>query len=75
MKKNMGSIDRGIRIAIAITVGILYYADIISGTLAIVLGIFSIIFLLTSFIGYCPLYKPLGIKTTCGSCEKDKVKE
>ena len=53
----MVSIDRLLIIAIALTVGILYFTDVISGVLAIVLGVFSIIFLASSFIGYCPLYK------------------
>lgn len=63
MKKNMGSTDKIIRILIAITVGILYYTNTISGTLAIVLGALSIIFLITSFISFCPLYLPFGLST------------
>lgn len=63
MKKNMGSIDRSIRILIAIIVGILYYAEIISGTTALILGIFAIIFILTSLVSFCPLYFPFGIST------------
>ncbi len=64
MKKNMGSADKIIRIVLAITVGVLYYTNIISGTAAIVLGALAVIFLLTSLISFCPLYVPLGI-TTC----------
>ncbi|NVN96509.1 MAG: DUF2892 domain-containing protein [Bacteroidetes bacterium] len=63
MKKNMGSIDKGIRILIAIVIVVLYFTNIISGTLAIVLLALSAIFVLTSIIGFCPLYLPLGIKT------------
>jgi hypothetical protein len=68
MKKNMGMIDRLIRVLIAVVVVILYFTGNISGTLAIVLLIFSGIFILTSLIGVCPLYIPFGIKT----CKKKK---
>ena len=63
MTKNMGTVDRAIRTLVANGVGVLYLTGQISGTLAIVLGIFAIVFLLTSFIGSCPLYIPLGIST------------
>ena len=63
MQQNMGTVDRTLRIAIAIVVGALYFTGRISGTLAIVLGFFAAIFVLTSFIGTCPLYIPLGIST------------
>lgn len=63
MKKNMGTVDRLIRTLLAISVGVLFFTDRISGTLAIVLGVFAVIFLLTSFVGWCPLYTPLGIST------------
>jgi hypothetical protein len=63
MKKNMGSTDKIIRILIAIVIGVLYYTGTISGTTALVLGIFAVIFVLTSLISFCPLYLPLGIST------------
>ncbi|MFW6227302.1 MAG: YgaP family membrane protein [Bacteroidota bacterium] len=63
MKANMGVTDKTIRVLIAITVGILIYTNVISGTWAIVAGILSIIFVLTSMIGFCPLYAILGVKT------------
>jgi hypothetical protein len=63
MKKNMGALDRAVRILIAIILGILILTGKISGTLAWVLGIISVVFLLTSIIGWCPLYVTLGIST------------
>ncbi|MGM0545764.1 MAG: YgaP family membrane protein [Bacteroidota bacterium] len=63
MKKNMGTIDRMLRTLLALLVGVLYYQDIISGTVAIVLGILAIVFLLTSMISTCPLYMPFGLST------------
>lgn len=63
MKKNMGTVDRVLRIILAVIVLILYGMGTISGTVAVVLGIFAVIFLLTSITGVCPLYGPLGIST------------
>ena len=63
MKKNMGTIDKVIRILIAVVVLILYFANVISGTLAIIFLALSVVFIVTSFISFCPLYFPLGIST------------
>lgn len=63
MKKNMGTVDRILRTLLAIVVGILYYAGVISGTTAVILGVFAIIFLLTSLVSTCPLYMPFGLST------------
>ncbi|MDE1191843.1 MAG: DUF2892 domain-containing protein [Arachidicoccus sp.] len=63
MKKNMGTTDKSIRILIAVVIGILYFTNTISGTLTIVLGILAVVFLITSFISFCPLYLPFGINT------------
>ena len=63
MKKNMGTADKAIRIMLAIIIAILYFTHVISGTLAIVLGIIAVVFILTSFISTCPLYLPFGINT------------
>lgn len=63
MKSNMGSIDRMIRILIAVTVGVAYFTGQISGTFGTVAMIIAIVFVLTAFLGFCPLYKPFGIST------------
>jgi hypothetical protein len=63
MKTNMGIIDRVIRIVVALVFVGLYFASVITGTLAIVLLVLACVFTLTSLIGFCPLYWPLGIST------------
>ncbi len=63
MKKNMGGIDRIIRIIVAILIAILYFTDVLTGTLGVVLLVLAGIFLLTSFISFCPLYLPFGLST------------
>lgn len=63
MNKNMGTIDRVLRVLIAVGIIGLYLAGGISGIAAIVLGIVAVAFLVTSFAGSCPGYVPLGIST------------
>jgi hypothetical protein len=63
MKQNMGTVDRTIRTLAVVVIAALYFTGMISGTLAIILGIIAVIFLLTSLIGWCPAYLPLGLST------------
>jgi len=64
MKANMGTIDKIIRIAAAALVAILYFTNVISGTIGIVLLVVAAVFVLTSLISFCPLYSILGMNTT-----------
>lgn len=63
MKKNMGNADRLIRLILAVVVGVLFYTGVVTGTVATVLLVLSVVFLLTSLVGYCPLYALLGVST------------
>lgn len=63
MKKNMGMADRIIRMLAAAAIVILYFTNQISGTLGIILLALAGIFVLTSFISFCPLYLPFEIRT------------
>ncbi len=63
MKKNIGKTDKLIRLLLTLIIGVLYFINVISGTLAIVLIILALVFLITSFINFCPLYLPFGINT------------
>ena len=63
MKKNMGTIDRIVRTIIVLTIAALYYLEIISGTVAMVLGVVATVFLITSIVSFCPLYKLLGLSS------------
>jgi hypothetical protein len=63
MKKNMGNLDKGVRVLIAAIVAVLYYLNIIEGTLAYILMGIAIILLITSLINFCPLYKVIGVNT------------
>ncbi len=59
----MGSADRMIRVIIAAVIAYLYYTNVITGTLGIILLVLAVVFLATSFISVCPLYMPFGIRT------------
>ena len=63
MKKNMGKTDKTVRIILAAIIAILYFTNVISGTLGIILLALAAVFVLTSLISFCPLYAPLGINT------------
>jgi hypothetical protein len=63
MKKNMGATDKVIRILIAIVIAYLFYTNVITGVLAVILLVFAGIFVLTSFVSFCPIYTVFGIQT------------
>jgi hypothetical protein len=63
MKPNIGNTDKMIRILLAIVIGILYFTHLISGITAIILLIVSALLIITSFMSFCPLYLPFGIRT------------
>lgn len=63
MKKNVGMFDRVARVAIAVLIAILYFANVISGTVAIILLILAGIFIVTGFVGFCPIYFGLKLST------------
>ena len=69
MKKNMGVVDRTIRTVLSLAVGYLLVTGKLGGILGILLGVFAVIFLVTSAIGFCPLYTALGV-CSC-KCDKD----
>ena len=73
MAKNMGTTDRVIRTLVAIAIAVLYFTGTISGTLAILLGIVAVAFLVTSLIGWCPSYLPFGLSTRKAAPAEENV--
>jgi Na+(H+)/acetate symporter ActP len=63
MKKNMGTVDRVVRVLLAVVVLVLYLTGNITGLAAVMLGVIAVIFVVTSIIGFCPLYVPFKIST------------
>ncbi len=68
MKKNLGNADKRIRILLAAVLVVLYFTNVVTGGLGIVLLAAAAVLLLTGLVGFCPLYALLGIR----SCPKDK---
>ena len=67
MKKNMGSVDKIIRLIVAALLAVLFFTGVIEGVLGVVLVVLAAVFVLTSLISFCPLYAPFGIST----CKKE----
>lgn len=67
MKKNMGKLDRALRVVVAIVFGVLYFTGKVEGAMGMTMLALGVVFLLTSLVSFCPLYLPMGIDTT----EKD----
>ncbi|HSA95693.1 MAG TPA: DUF2892 domain-containing protein [Acidobacteriota bacterium] len=63
MKTNMGRLDRTLRLIAALAFLVLAIAGVVKGTLAVILIVLAAVFVLTTLIGFCPLYKPLGVST------------
>jgi hypothetical protein len=63
MNSNMGTLDNGIRILIAVATSVCYYTGIIRGSFLIILGIIALVFVATSLMSFCPLYEPNGLIT------------
>ncbi|MBO9368747.1 MAG: DUF2892 domain-containing protein [Chloroflexi bacterium] len=63
MTVNMASWDRIVRFVVAVIFGYLFFTKMVSGVVGIVLLIIAIVFLLTSFVGFCPLYKVFNFST------------
>lgn len=68
MKKNVGTIDKTVRLALAALAVVLYFLGAVKGTLALVVLIIAIILVVTSLVSFCPLYTLFGWNT-------DKKKE
>ena len=63
MKKNMGMVDRVARMLLVLVILVLFKNGAISGVAAAILGLFAVMFLITSLLGFCPLYLPWKIST------------
>jgi len=63
MKANVGNIDKIIRITLAVLVAILYFTNVISGTLGIILLILAGVLVLTSLVSFCPIWAVFGVNT------------
>ena len=63
MPKNMGILDRALRTVLALVIGYFWWTGAITGTLGVVLLLAAAVFLLTSLVSFCPLYRVVGMST------------
>lgn len=63
MKINESNLDRAVRVAFGLVLLILYFTNVVSGTLGIVFLVLAALALLTGIVGFCPLYALLKINT------------
>ncbi len=60
MEKNMATWDRAIRVILAL---VFLYLAFTKGGAFWILGIVGLVFIATSAIGFCPLYKVVNFRT------------
>jgi hypothetical protein len=70
MKKNMGTTDKIIRVLLAAVFAFLYFGQVVSGTVGIVVLVLAAVFLMTSMVSFCPLYTLVGVNT-CPANKED----
>jgi hypothetical protein len=63
MKRNIGILDRVARVVLVAVVAVLFFTNQLPLVAAIILGALSLVLLVTSIIGVCPLYMLFGIST------------
>jgi len=63
IEKNVGTIDRIVRLVLAVILATLYFTGTVSGTLGIVFLVLGVVFALTAAVSICPLYLPFGLST------------
>lgn len=63
MKTNVGTVDRMIRLVLGVVLVVLYFSETLTGTLGLVLVVLGVVFVITSIVGFCPLYSLVGLNT------------
>ena len=63
MKSNVGTLDRILRVVVAVIFAVLYFSGTVTGTVGVILLVLGGVFLLTSLVGFCPLYLPFKLNT------------
>jgi len=71
MKKNLGSSDKLVRLLISVVLIVLFYTEVLTGTLGIIALVLALVLAITSLVSFCPMYALLGINT-CKNKELEK---
>jgi mannose/fructose/N-acetylgalactosamine-specific phosphotransferase system component IID len=67
MQKNMGTLDKTLRLIVAAIAVALAASGTLVGTLAIIAYVLAAVFVVTSLVSFCPLYRLIGLRT-CANC-------
>ena len=59
----MGGLDKVIRVILALVAGLLVYFEVVEGPSAYILLTIIGVFVITSLVGFCPLYGIFGISS------------
>jgi len=70
MKKNVNSVDKVVRILLAVVLGVLIFTNQVVGILAIILGVLAVVLVLTSVLSFCPIYAMFNLSTLKKSDKK-----
>lgn len=63
MKRNLSNVDRVVRVLLAAVFAYLYWSGVVGGAPGIILVVLGAIFLFTSVMGFCPLYRAFNLST------------
>lgn len=63
MVRNEGTVDRVLRVVVGAVLLAAWAFGWLSGTLAVVLGVVGLVLVATGAVGFCPIYRLLGIAT------------
>jgi uncharacterized membrane protein YtjA (UPF0391 family) len=67
MRKNMGTLDKTLRLILAAIAVALAATGTLTGAAAIIAYVVATVFVVTSFVSFCPLYRLIGLRT-CANC-------
>jgi len=67
MQKNMGTLDKTLRLIVAAIAVAMAATGTLTGTLALIGCIVAAVFVVTSLVSFCPLYRLIGLRT-CANC-------
>ena len=59
----MGGLDKVIRVILTLVAGLLVYFEVVEGPSAYILLTIIGVFVITSLVGFCPLYGIFGISS------------
>lgn len=74
MKKNIGSVERSLRLGVAVVLGGLYFAGTLSGTLGVVALVVAAVMLVTAAASYCPIYSIFAVMFGGSDVDEDPHK-